>query len=42
MKGHTLYDEVEALAALQPQEVEAVLPVLLDGQFSATILIKPA
>lgn len=42
IKGHTLYDEVEGLAALQPEDVEAALPQLLRKEFSSTILIAPA
>lgn len=42
MKGHTLYDEVEALAALQPQDVVDALPALLDIDKSATLVIEPA
>ncbi len=41
LKGRTLYDEVRTLAALQPQDVEAVLPLLLAREKSSTILITP-
>ena len=42
LRGRTLYDEVEALAALRPEEVDAALPDMLNRAFSSTILITPA
>ena len=41
MKNHTLYDEIRALAALTPEDVEAALPVLLDEEHSSVIRILP-
>lgn len=41
LRGHTLYDEVHQLAALQPEDIEAMLPVLYDERNSSVIRILP-
>lgn len=42
VKGHTLYDELEALVHLRAEEVDAVLPQLLAPARSSVLLIQPA
>ncbi len=41
LKNHTLFDEIRALAALTPEDVENALPALLCEEYSATIRILP-
>lgn len=39
LRGHTLFDEVRELAALQPEDIEAMLPVLLNEEYRSTLRI---
>ena len=39
LKGHTLYDEIRALAALTAEDVDAALPELLCADHSSTLRI---